>query len=80
MAIEEITIVPPGAKLKINENTIPLITDATAIEIAINVVFLKPFPNIIALMFGITINEEIRRTPTRRTDTITAKLARTINR
>ena len=73
------TIVPPGAKSKTKEVTIPPMTDTAAIEIDINIVFLKPFPSIIALIFGITINEEIRRTPTRRTDTITAKLARTMN-
>jgi hypothetical protein len=34
-------------------------TDETAIITDINVVFVHPFPNIIAVMFGITINEVI---------------------
>ena len=74
------TIVPPGARFATYEITIPITTDETAIIIDINAVFLNPFPNIIAVMFGITINEEISRTPTKRSDAITVKLARPINR
>ena len=60
--------------------TMPPNTDETAIIIDINAVFLNPFPNIIAVMFGITINEDINRTPTKRRDAITARLARPIKR
>lgn len=74
------TIVPPGARFATYEITIPINTDETAIIIDIKAVFLNPFPNIIAVMFGITINEDISRTPTKRRDAITAKLARPINR
>jgi hypothetical protein len=74
------TIVPPGARFATYEITIPINTDETAIIIDINAVFLNPFPNIIAVTFGITINEEISRTPTKRTDAIRAKLARLIKR
>jgi hypothetical protein len=55
MAIDKITIVQPSAKLKTNRNTMPPMTATTAIETDIKIVFLKPFPNAIALIFGITI-------------------------
>ena len=68
IAIEKMTIVPPGAKFIIYDVTMPPKTDETAIIIDIIAVFLNPFPNIIAVMFGITINEDISRTPTKRSD------------
>jgi hypothetical protein len=74
------TIVPPGARFAMYEITIPTNTEETAIIIDIIAVFLNPFPNIMAVMFGITINDEISKTPTKRSDEITAKLARPINR
>ena len=74
------TMVTPGAKFITYDITMPPNTDETAIIIDINAVFLNPFPNIIAVMFGITINEDINRTPTKRSDAITARLARPIKR
>lgn len=80
IAIDKMTMVPPGAKLNTYEITIPPSTEKTAIETEISAVFLNPFPNVIAEIFGITINEDISSTPTRRTEAMTVKLARTINR
>ena len=77
---EIMTIVPPGAKFISYEITIPPITHTTEVKIDINKVFLKPFPNIIEVIFGITINEEISKTPTSRTDAITVILASNMNR
>jgi len=74
------TMTPPGAKFVMYDTTIPNNTDETATIIDINAVFLNPFPNIIAVMFGITISEDISNTPTSRSDDITARLARAINR
>jgi hypothetical protein len=54
MAIDKMTIVHPGAKLKTNGNRMPPMTASTAIETDMQIVFLKPFPNAIALIFGIT--------------------------
>ena len=59
---------------------IPPITDRTAVKIDINNVFLNPFPNIIAVIFGITINEDISKTPTSRREAITVTLASTMKR
>ena len=73
-----ITIVPPGAKFIMYEVIIPPITDKTAMIMEINAVFLNPFPNVIAVMFGITINDEISRTPTSRNEVITVTLARVL--
>ena len=78
--MEKMTMVPPGAKFIMYDITMPPNTDETAIIIDINAVFLNPFPNVIAVIFGITINEDINRTPTKRSDEITARLARTIKR
>jgi hypothetical protein len=80
IAIDRITMVPPGAKFIIYDITIPPNTEDTPTIIDIIIVFLNPFPNIIAVIFGMTINEEIRRTPTRRSEAITARLARPMNR
>ena len=76
------TIVPPGAKFIIYEITIPISTDKMAIEIDINAVFLKPFPNSMAVIFGITINDDISKkdTPTNRIDAITVMSASTMKR
>ena len=77
---EIMTIVPPGAKFITYDITIPTTTERTAIKIDINNVFLNPFPNIIAVIFGITINEEISKTPTSLTEVITVTLASTMKR
>ena len=77
---EIMTIVPPGAKFITYDITIPPITDRAAVKIDINNVFLNPLPNIIAVIFGITINEEISKTPTSRTEVITVTLASTMKR
>lgn len=77
---EIMTIVPPGAKFITYDITIPTTTERTAMKIDINKVFLNPFPNIIAVIFGITINEEISKTPTNLTEVITVTLASTIKR
>ena len=69
------TIVPPGAKFIMYEVTIPPITDKTAMIMEINAVFLNPFPNVIAVIFGITISDEISKTPTNRNEVITVTLA-----
>jgi hypothetical protein len=78
--MEKMTMVPPGAKFIMYDITMPPNTDETTIIMDINAVFLNPFPNVIAVIFGITINEDINRTPTKRSDEITARLARTIKR
>jgi hypothetical protein len=78
--IEIRTIVPPGDKLRIYDIVIPDNTENTPTKADINAVFLNPFPNIIAVMFGITVNEEISSTPTNRIDVITVILARTTKR
>jgi hypothetical protein len=44
----------------------------------ISAVLLKLAPNIIAVILGITINEEISRIPTNLMEAITVKLARTM--
>ena len=74
------TIVPPGDKLVTYDIVIPDKTENTPTKADINAVFLNPFPNIIAVMLGITINEEISSTPTNRIDVITVILARTTKR
>lgn len=48
----------------------PNITQNTDIAEEINVVFLNPLPSNKAVMFGITINEEINNTPTSLIDAI----------
>jgi hypothetical protein len=62
------------------EITIPAITDKTAIIIDINAVFLNPFPNITAVILGITISDEISKTPTNLNEVITVTLASTMKR
>ena len=80
MTTETRTIVPPGAKFSIYEIIIPVTTDNTDIETETKAVFLKPFPNIIAVIVGITINEEISKIPTNRIDAITVMPASTMKR
>lgn len=58
----------------------PKTTEKIEIAHEINIVFLNPFPSINAVMFGITINEEISRTPTSLIDAIIVMLAIIINR
>ena len=60
------------------EITIPVNTDKMPIETDIIAVFLKPFPNIMAVIFGITINDDISSTPTNRIDVMTTMLAGTM--
>ena len=57
------TIVPLGAEFNIYDNTIPETTETTDMNTEINAVLLKPVPNIMAVIFGITINEEISKIP-----------------
>lgn len=58
---------------------IPNTTENTDIAHEISIVFLNPLPNINAVMFGITISEEISKTPTSRIDAIMVILARIMN-
>lgn len=58
---------------------IPNTTENTDIAHEIKIVFLNPLPNINAVIFGITINEEISKTPTSLMDAIMVILARTMN-
>ena len=78
MPIETMTIVPPGAKLRMYDIIIPDSPENTATKADINAVFLNPFPNIMAVILGITINDEISNTPTNRIDVITVILASTM--
>jgi hypothetical protein len=57
---------------------IPNTTDTTAIPTEITAVFLKPFPNNIAVILGRTINADIKRTPTNRIDVTTVIAASTM--
>ena len=52
-------------------------TETTDIDIERITVFLNPFPNMIAVMFGNTINAEMSRIPTKRMDVITVMLTNT---
>jgi hypothetical protein len=56
----------------------PDTTDIIEINTEISAVLLKLAPNIIAVILGITISEEIRRIPTYLMEAITVKLARTM--
>jgi hypothetical protein len=80
ITIETSTIVPPGAISHIYENIIPISTEQTAIIIDPIAVFLNPFPSIMAVILGITINEEIKSTPTNLIEVITVILASTMKR
>lgn len=74
------TIVPLGAEFSIYDNTIPDTTETIDMNTEINTVLLKPVPNIMAVMFGITISEEISKIPTNLIEAITVTLARTMKR
>ena len=58
----------------------PNTTEKTEIAHEINIVFLNPLPSKSAVMFGITINEEINKTPTSLIEAIMVILASTINK
>lgn len=60
--------------------TIPNTTENTDIAQEINTVFLNPLPSISAVIFGITISDEISKTPTSLIDAIMVMLARTMNK
>ena len=60
--------------------TIPNTTENTDIAQEINIVFLNPLPNISAVIFGITISEEISKTPTSLIEAIMVMLARIMNK
>lgn len=74
------TIVPLGAEFSIYDNTIPDTTETIDMKTEINAVLLKPVPNIMAVIFGITISEEISKIPTSLIEAITVTLARTMKR
>ena len=74
------TIVPLGAEFNIYDNTIPDTTETIDMNTEINAVLLKPVPNIMAVIFGITISEEISKIPTNLIEAITVTLARTMKR
>jgi hypothetical protein len=77
---ESRTIVPLGAEFSIYDNTIPDTTETIDMKTEINAVLLKPVPNIMAVIFGITISEEISKIPTNLIEAITVTLARTMKR
>jgi hypothetical protein len=56
----------------------PDTTEIIEMKTEISAVLLKLAPNIIAVILGITIREEIRRIPTNLMEAITVKLARTM--
>ena len=74
------TIVPLGAEFSIYDNTIPDTTETIDMNTEIKAVLLKPVPNIMAVIFGITISEEISKIPTNLIEAITVTLARTMKR
>ncbi len=59
IAIEVSTIVPPWAIFHIKKSIIPISTEHTTTKIKIIAVFLKPFPNNMAVTLGITINRAL---------------------
>jgi hypothetical protein len=78
--IEISAIVPLGAELSKYDRNIPLTTDADEMRIEISRVFLNPAPNIMAVILGITVKEEMSKIPTNLMDAITVKLARTMKK
>ena len=78
--IEISAIVPLGAELSAYDRNIPLTTDVTEMRIEISSVLLNPAPNIMAVILGITVNEEMSKIPTNLMDAITVKLARTMKK
>ena len=78
--IEISAIVPLGAELSVYDRNIPLTTDVAEMRIEISSVLLNPAPNIMAVILGITVNEEMSKIPTNLMDAITVKLARTMKK
>ncbi len=74
--MEIIAIVPLGAELTMYDRNMPITTEVIEMSIEISTVFLNPVPNIMAVIFGITISEEMSKTPTNLMEAITVKLAR----
>ena len=60
--------------------TIPNTTENTDVAQERNMVFLNPLPNISAVIFGITISDEISKTPTSLIEAIMVILARIMNK
>lgn len=78
--MEIIAIVPLGAELAMYDRNMPITTEVIEMSIEISTVFLNPVPNIMAVIFGITISEEMSKTPTNLMEAITVKLARTMKK
>ena len=78
--IEISAIVPLGAELSTYDRNMPLTTDVIEMSTEINRVLLNPVPNIMAVILGITVNEEISKIPTNLMDAITVRLARTMKK
>ena len=78
--IEISAIVPLGAELSAYDRNMPLTTDVIEMSTEINRVLLNPVPNIMAVILGITVNEEISKIPTNLMDAITVRLARTMKK
>lgn len=69
--VEVRTIVPLGARFATYDKMIPNTTETIAKLLEIRMVCLKPLPSTMAVKLGITINEEISRTPTNLIDAMT---------
>lgn len=78
--IEISAIVPLGAELSAYDRNMPLTTDVIEMSTEINRVLLNPVPNIMAVILGITVNEEMSKIPTNLMDAITVRLARTMKK
>lgn len=78
--MEIIAIVPLGAELTRYDRNMPITTEVIEMSIEISTVFLNPVPNIMAVIFGITISEEMSKTPTNLMEAITVKLASTMKK
>lgn len=78
--MEIIAIVPLGAELTMYDRNMPITTEVIEMSIETSTVFLNPVPNIMAVIFGITISEEMSKTPTNLMEAITVKLARTMKK
>lgn len=73
-------IVPLGAELTMYDRNMPITTEIIEMSIEISTVLLNPVPNIMAVIFGITISEEMSKIPTNLMEAITVKLARTMKK
>jgi hypothetical protein len=69
--VEIRTIVPLDARFTTYDKMIPNTTEKIAILHEIRMVCLKPLPSTMAVKLGITINEEISKTPTNLIDAMT---------